>query len=248
MLKLLENKFNVVCIILARGGSKSIPRKNLIDFCGKPLLVWSIGQALGSRYIKSVFVSSDSNEILCFAKKAGAGVILRPKQIAGDRASSEDALLHALVEVERRQQEKISIVVFLQATSPLRTPEDIDQAIEVFISKKADSLFSATRLEDFCLWQRNGQQWKSLNFDYRNRGRRQERDPLFLENGSIYIFKPNALRQLGNRLGGKITVYLMPFWKSYEIDEPSDVELCRYFMMNKILNCLKASKTRKVNK
>lgn len=237
--KLLKN--NVVCIIPARGGSKAIPRKNLIDFCGKPLLVWSIEQALGSRYIKSVFVSSDSDDILSIARKAGAGAILRPKKIAGDRALSEDALLHALGKIERCQHKKTAIVVFLQATSPLRTSEDIDCAIRMFISKKADSLFSAARLEDFCIWQRNGQEWGSVNFDYRNRGRRQERDPLFLENGSIYIFRPAILRRLHNRLGGKIAVYPMPFWKSYEIDEARDVELCRYFMMKKILNSLKGA-------
>ncbi len=226
---------NIVAIIPARGGSKVIPRKNLIDFCGKPLLVWSIQQARQSRSISSVFVSSDSDEILSVAQKAGAKAILRPKAIAGDKASSEDALLHALDEIEAGQRKKVDLMVFLQATSPLRTSGDIDGAIKALISQKADSLFSAAVLGDFCLWKKKGSKLESLTFDYRNRGRRQERDPLFLENGSIYVFKPSVLRKSRNRLGGKIAAYVMPFWQSYEIDEMPDVELCGYFMKKKIL-------------
>jgi len=226
---------NIAAIIPARGGSKAIPRKNLLDFCGKPLMVWSIQQARGSRYVDSVFVSSDDSKILTVAQKAGAKPILRPKKLAGDKSSAEDALLHALDKIERCQQKKVDAVVFLQATSPLRTSKDIDQAIGTFISEKADSLFSVSALADCCLWQKNGRKLESLAYDYRNRGRRQDRKPLFLENGSIYIFKPRVLRRFRNRLGGKIVMHFMPIWQSHEIDEPDDVELCRYYMTKNIL-------------
>jgi CMP-N,N'-diacetyllegionaminic acid synthase len=226
---------NIVAVIPARGGSKGIPRKNLIDFCGKPLLVWSIQQAKGSRHVREVFVSSDDAGILAVAAKAGAGTIVRPKNISGDKASSEAALLHALKEIEQRQGKPVDLLVFLQATSPLRTSADIDGAVAALIAQKADSLFSASRLEDFCLWQKKGAGFDSVTFDYRNRGRRQDREPLFLENGSIYVFKPAILARFGNRLGGKIATYLMPFWQSQEIDEPGDLELCRYYMTHKIL-------------
>ena len=167
---------NIVAIIPARGGSKAIPRKNLINFCGKPLMLWSIEQARHSRYINNVFVSSDNDEILSVARKAGAGAIIRPKRIAGDKSSSDDALLHALDKIEGSQNEKVDLIVFLQATSPLRLPEDIDQAIKMLIVKKADSLFSAAKLEDFCLWKESRGKLESMTYDHLNRGRRQERN------------------------------------------------------------------------
>ena len=233
---------NVVAIIPARGGSKAIPRKNLMDFCGKPLITWSIRQAKGSRHVNDVFVSSDDPNILAVARKSGASPIARPKALAGDKSSSEEALMHALGEIEQCRKGKVDLVVFLQATSPLRTSGDIDRAIETFFFEKADSLFSVSIVKDCCLWEKDGRKWKSMTYDYRHRGRRQDRKLLFLENGSIYLFKPETLRRFGNRLGGKISIYAMPSWQSQEIDEPADVELCRYYMKKNILRDLKRTK------
>ena len=226
---------DVIAIIPARSGSKSIPKKNIIDFCGKPLIAWSIAQALHSEFIKEVFVSSDDREILKVASGCYAKLIARPKKLATDVSSAEDALLHAIGYVQRSKKEKIDIVVFLQATSPIRTNKDIDNAIKFFVSKKADSLFSAALLEDFCTWQIKGNRYNSITYDYKNRGRRQDRKPYYLENGSIYIFKPEILKKYKNRLGGKIVTYPMPLWQSYEIDSYEDLEICEYFMRNKIL-------------
>lgn len=220
-----QNK-RIVAIIPARGGSKGIPKKNIMDFCGKPLIAWTIQQALGSAYIDEVYVSSDDADILRISKKFGAKGIVRPRSLARDTSSTEDALIHALSSISG----DVSIVVFLQATSPLRTASDIDKAIETFFSKKADSLFSAALLDDCCLWKKNNRKLESFSFDYKNRGRRQEREPLFLENGSIYIFKPGVLKKYHNRLGGSIACYIMDYWKSYEIDKKEDLEICRYYM------------------
>lgn len=93
---MLKNKLNTIAIIPARGGSKGIPGKNLLPFCGKPLLAWSIEQALSSKYIKSVYVSSDDDEILEVAESYGAIGIKRPKELATDTSTSEEALLHTL--------------------------------------------------------------------------------------------------------------------------------------------------------
>lgn len=225
----------IVAIIPARGGSKTIPKKNIVDFCGKPLIVWSIEEALRSSYISSVYVSSDDEAILAIAKKSAAEIIHRPKNIARDRSSTEDVLRHAIGHIEKGLKGKLDTLVLLQATSPLRTKGDIDKAVKAFISQKADSLFSAALLEDFCCWEIKGGRYSSVTFDYKNRGRRQDRKPYYLENGSIYIFKREILMRYKNRLGGKMTTYVMPLWKSYEIDKPEDLKICEYFMKNRIL-------------
>lgn len=229
----IATKGNIVAIIPARGGSKSIPMKNIMDFCGKPLIAWSIEQAGGSKYIHDVYVSTDDEEIARVSRQYGAKIILRPQELATDTSSSEEAMVHAISELEKNGA--IDIVVFLQATSPLREAGDLDKAIEDFFAKKADSLFSATILEDFCIWGKEGDSLTSITFDYKNRGRRQERKPCYLENGSIYIFKPEIIKHYNNRLGGNITFYAMPLWKSYEIDNIEDLETCEYYMQKKIL-------------
>jgi len=228
-------KHNTIALIPARGGSKSIPGKNLVDFCGRPLLYWTIAQAQASRFIRQVFVTSDSEEILDFSRCLGAGAIKRPLEFASDEASSESALSHAISFLEAACVPDIGQVVFLQATSPLRENKDIDEALGLFNSKKADSLFSGSVVDDCCLWKNSGAKLKSITYDYRNRGRRQEREPYLLENGSIYIFKPAVLRKFKNRLGGKIVFYPMPPWKSFEIDKKEDMDICAFFMKNNIL-------------
>lgn len=224
-----------VAIILARGGSKGIPHKNLIDFAGKPLLAWSILQALEAETVGAVFVSSDSEVILDVAVKYGARAIRRPREFATDTATSESALLHALDVVTAELGAEPARIVFLQATSPLREPADIDSAVVAFISQDADSLFSDAVLDDFCAWHEEDGVLKGKTFDPFNRGRRQDRKPLYLENGSIYVFRPSLLREKGNRLGGRIARYSMPYWKSFEIDTVENIELCEYFFRKYLL-------------
>ena len=118
---------NIVAIIPARGGSKGILNKNIIDFCGKPLIAWTIEQCLYSKYISDVWVTSDSQEILNIAEKYGAKTIKRPDSISGDLASSEAAWMHAIEIIQR--DSKIDLVFAPQVTSPLREIQDIDNAI-----------------------------------------------------------------------------------------------------------------------
>lgn len=212
---------NIVGIIPARGGSKSIKNKNIISFCGKPLINWSI-DALKCNVINSIYVTTDDWDIANIAGGNGAKIILRPKELATDTATTESALFHALSVIP----EPIDYVVFLQATSPVRTKEDIMKSVALIQEEQSDSLFSATQLTDACIWDDDN----SITYNYKNRGRRQDRKPLYLENGSIYIFRPEILKIYQNRLGGKISKYFMPMWKSFEIDEPEDIELCETFM------------------
>ena len=226
---------NIVCIIPARGNSKEIIDKNIINFCGKPLIAWSIEQALASNHINSVYVSSDSDKILNVSIKYGAKEIKRPDILAQDESSSEEALVHAINEIEQSDSNKIDLVVFLQGTSPLRSLEDIDEAINLFIKNNLDSLFSACDLKDLMVWKNVDSKLTSINYDYKNRERRQDMQKQYGENGSIYLFKPKIIRESKNRLGGKIGTYVMDAWKIHEIDNKEDIGICEYFMNTKEL-------------
>ena len=226
---------NIVTIIPARGGSKSIPKKNTMDFCGKPLIAWSIEQAIGCAGINNVYVSTDNPEIAAVSKTYGAKVLIRPDEFATDTASSEQALIDAVDQIVRKDKENIDVVVFLQATSPLRETSDIEGALQKFIDEQADSLFSGAVLDDFLIWHKVNGRLVSINYDYKDRGLRQNREKQYVENGSIYIFKPEILRRENNRLGGKIILYEMDFWKTYEIDTYDDIEICQYYMKSKLL-------------
>ena len=236
MIQIMESKSNkkIIAIIPARGGSKGIPKKNIVNFCGKPLISWTILAAKKSKKISAVYVSTDSKEISDISEKYGAEVIYRPKKISGDSSSSEEALKHAIEEIYKKNSEKIDYVVFLQATSPLRETADIDNAIQKIISEKADSLFSGAELGDFYVWKKMKNCVDSLNYDYKNRKRRQDFENQFVENGSIYIFKPETLFKYNNRLGGKIAISDMDLWKSFEIDDMQGLEFCRLLFKTKI--------------
>ena len=218
-MEMMEKK--CIAIIPARGGSKGIKNKNLAEFAGKPLLVWSIEQALASGSVSQVYVSSESDEILKVSRENGAQTVRRPPSISIDTSSSESALLHALEEI----REEPDYIVFLQATSPLRKPEDIHRAVRRAVSEGADSLFSAVQTH-FNYWRFSGGEIESESYDYRDRRRRQEIDSQYVENGSIYVLKPEILKRFHNRLGGKKTIYEMEFWQVFEIDTPEDLEFC----------------------
>lgn len=228
---------NIVAIIPARGGSKGIVNKNLIDFCGQPLLAWSILQAQQSTFISEVYVTSDDPAILNVASSYAAQAIQRPAELATDTASSEAALKHALETITGEQGKEPDLIVFLQATSPLREAVDIDNAIQTLLDSDADSLFSAAVLDDLCVWkqdERNG--LEGVTYNPNNRGQRQTRAPLYLENGSIYVFKPSILRACNNRLGGQIEKSIMAYWKSHEIDNYDDIQLCAYYFTQNLLS------------
>jgi len=212
----------ILAFIPARGGSKGIPNKNIKIFNGKPLIEWTIKSALKSKLIDKVIVSSDSKKILSLSKKIGANVILRPKNISGDFATTESSIMHYI----KNTKEYFDIIVLLSPTSPLRKKGDIDNAIKEFQSKKLDSCFSASILLDFLIWKLNKKKkFESINYDFRNRGTRQRRELNYVENGSIYVFKTKLIKHHNNRIAGKIGMYLMNFWQSFEIDKKEDWKL-----------------------
>ncbi len=218
-------------IILARGGSKGILNKNIIDFCGKPLLAWTILQASAVNYVTDVWVSSDSKKILDIASKYGAKPILRPGAISGDRDTSESAWIHALNQIEVIVKRPADYVLLPQVTSPLRRDDDFTLGIEKIIKNKADSLLSVAEIEDHFIWEKDVfEKFISVNYDYQDRNLRQQIKTRYLENGSFYIVKPEILRKFNNRLGGKIATHIMGQYKAFQIDNIEDVRLCSVIM------------------
>ena len=218
-----------LAVIAARGGSKGIPHKNLLDLCGKPLLAWTVQQARAARGVDVVAVSSDSDQILAAAEAAGAVGVRRPDDISGDLASSESAWLNALDAIDARMG-RFERVVALQATSPIRESSDIDKALETFDREHLDSLLSVCEVEDYFNWRIGAHGPEPINYDFRNRRMRQQIETRYLENGSFYVLIPSLLREQSNRLGGKIGFHVMERHKMFQIDRPEDVTLCAAIM------------------
>ena len=222
----------VLAVIPARGGSKGIPGKNILQLAGKPLVAYSIEQALATRTVSRVVVSTDSEEIAAVALAYGAEVVDRPDTISGDEASSELALLHCLEHLAANDGYAPDLVVFLQATSPLREASDIDAAVDALIEEGADSLFSAFPLHTF-VWRVGDSGPAPFNYDPARRPRRQECPEDLAESGSIYVFRPWVLKECGSRVGGRVAVYRMSAWDSAQIDEPEDVPVVEFLLKSR---------------
>ena len=221
-------------VILARGGSKSLPNKNIIDFCGKPLIAWTIENCQQGGEGK-VYISSDNEQILKVGECYGATPIERPAEISGDDATSEAGWLHALNEIEKKEGAP-DWVLAPQVTSPLRTADDIRRGIKIAFSQDYDSLFSCSIAEDLFFWEKKPHGLESINYDWRRRKRRQDFQKQYIENGSFYIFKPDVLRDNNNRFGKNIGLVEMEFWKMFEIDSHEDLRMCSALMKEFIID------------
>lgn len=213
----------VLAIIPARGGSKGIPGKNIKSIAGKPLIAWSIEQALSSQGVSRVVVSTDCPDIADIARHWGAEVpFLRPAELAVDTAATEPSLIHALAWLEEHEHYVPSEVLLLQATSPVRDRGQIDAALAKFYASQADSLLSVCPFWHF-LWR--GRDKPQAEYDFEHRPRRQDipaSDIRFKENGSLYISKRAGLLQHQNRLFGDIALFEMSDLESFEIDTLED--------------------------
>lgn len=215
---------NIVAIIPARGGSKGIPKKNLINFRGKPLIQWSIEAALQSKYITDVVISSDSDEILSESKKNDKVITLkRPSFLAQDQSRTEPVLLHALENLEK----KYNYLILLQPTSPLRTAEDIDKAFEKIFEAKTDTLISVTSL-DFHPFKtftisNSGYLKGIINNDYPFFSR-QQLPKTYKANGAIYIIETNIFINNKSLITEQTIPFEMSNEKSLDIDTLDDLK------------------------
>ena len=214
------NKKNIIVIIPARGGSKGIPNKNIVNFIDKPLLIHSIDYAKESKLISKIYVSTDSIEIAEIASNNNVDVIDRPKSISGDNDTTESAIFHFLDILN----DKPDVIVLLQPTSPLRPEKSLDKALEKFIEKEYDSLLSISPTHRFFWSIENDKTIPHYNF--LKRPRRQDMKSLdikFIENGSLYIFTYQSFMKNKNRLGGKIGHIIFKEEYSHEIDSSQDL-------------------------
>jgi YrbI family 3-deoxy-D-manno-octulosonate 8-phosphate phosphatase len=217
---------SVLAIIPARGGSKGIPGKNLQRVGGVSLVARAVGAALASSCIDRVVVSTDDGAIADAARAAGAAIVLRPSELAGDTASSEAALLHALDNAVLDAGETIDIVVFLQATSPFIDPTDLDFAVGRVRDGASDVVFAATETHSF-LWAETSEGAVGINHDASTRPRRQDREAQFEETGAFYVMRAAGFRAAGHRFFGRVEVALVDRSRAIEIDTPEELAIAR---------------------
>ncbi|MFJ2470235.1 cytidylyltransferase domain-containing protein [Glutamicibacter sp. NPDC087583] len=215
------NQPNAMAIIPARGGSKGIRLKNLREIGGKSLLGRAIESARSAAAVSDVVVSTDHEQIKAEALRYGARVIDRPADIAGDTASSESVVLHALANAESQPE----ITVFIQCTSPFIDPEDLDAAIAAVSSKRADVSFAAVADHGFH-WGLDPQgEAVAVGHDKLHRPRRQDREPRFRETGAFYVMDTRGFREAGHRFFGKVRVHEVPAEHGIDIDTEADLLL-----------------------
>ncbi len=213
-------------IIPARGGSKGVPRKNLRRVGGVPLIGRAIAAALAADRIDRVVVSTDDDEITAVAEEWGAQVVRRPAEIAGDTASSESALLHALG-VLGEDGVDVGVIAFLQATSPFIDPRALDDGIRLVSEGEFDSVFSAIETYGF-LWRRESDgSADGLNHDKALRPRRQDREPHYLETGAFYVMDAAGFRSAAHRFFGRVGLVEVDESTAIEIDTLAELEIAR---------------------
>ena len=233
-------KKNILAITLARGGSKSIKNKNIINILGKPLIYYTIREAKRSKLISDYVVSTDNKIIAETAKKYGAKTpFIRPKNISKDNSTSVDALVHAVKFMEKKNKIKYDFVIELMCTNPLKTYTDIDKVIKILIKKNPDTCIAVNRVYD----NHPARVKKIINgriVDFvvkeKPESRRQDLKPkAFVRSGAIYGIKRDYLINKKRRYGSKKSLaYVLAESKACNIDEPKDILIAQYLLKNAI--------------
>ena len=208
---------NIVTIIPARGGSKGIVKKNIIDINGKPLLYYSVNASLNSN-VNSTYVCTENDEIRDVAVRLGSKVLMRPSNLADDVIMPDPTLLYFASLVE------FDILVFIQPTSPLIKKEYINEGIEMIKSGNYDSVFTVTEEHWTPRW---NNKIEPIEWDIENRPRRQDMPLNFIENGMMYITKRETLLKTKIRYGGAMGFVKIPLQQSFQLDSKEDLDLIR---------------------
>lgn len=223
------NDKKVLALIPARGGSKGIRRKNLIELCGRPLVGWPIGAALGSKYIDTVAVSTEDYEIAAKSRELGAEVpFVRPIELASDTATSASVILHAL-DFFKASGKEFDYLVLLEPTSPLTESWDVDAALEKLdlAGKLADSIIGVSKLINahpaFSVSINSRGLVSPYLSDFSSAGRRQDIKELYFLDGSLYISDTAAFIAKKTFYHERTLAHVMPKWKSFEIDDMVDL-------------------------
>lgn len=213
----------VLALITARGGSKGLPRKNVLPAAGKPLIAWTVHAALAANAVGKVALSTDDDEIMEAAATAGCDIpFRRPAELASDQTSSIDVVFHALKELPGYE-----FIVLLQPTSPLRTGADIDAAFQLMISHNAPACVSVTEVDQSPYWMYkvdDNDRLSGLLPPLTGATRRQDLPPVYTLNGAIYIAKVEWLLQSRSFLGPETIAYKMPKSRSIDIDDAHDFQ------------------------
>jgi len=218
-----------LAIIPARGGSKRLPKKNILPLAGKPLITWTIEAAKKSKYIDKIVVSSDDDEILKIAQNHSVKTLKRTKKLASDTATSIDVVKNIITHYPQ-----YDFIILLQPTSPFRTNQHIDEAIETLINKQADAIISVCETEHSPLWcntlKKNGSMSHFLNNKLLNK-RSQDLEKFYRLNGAIYIINTKKLLQKNSFfLEKNIYAYIMPQETSIDIDTNLDFQFAEFLM------------------
>lgn len=232
----MENKYlgNTVAFIPLRGGSKSIPHKNIKLIKGRPLVYWTLDAATNCEAIDKVIVSTDDEKIKNVVKSYCSDKVLiidRSEAVSTDVASTESVML------EFAENYDFKNILLIQATSPLLTKEDLYKGVIKFNEEDIDSVLSVVRQKRF-IW-KTGETTRPVNYNLLDRPRRQEFDGFLVENGAVYITSKNKLLQSQTRISGNIAYFEMADSSYYEIDEPSDWTIVETLLESKVSKDLK---------
>lgn len=221
----------VIAFIPVRGGSKSIPLKNIKPFCGKPLVCWNIEALEACPEVDEVIVATDSDDIWNTVESRNykkTTLYRRSAENACDTATTESVMLEY---IHYANLDAENIFMLVQATSPLTETKHFTEALQMYAKGEHDSIITCVRNYRF-FWNEDG---TSMNYDYMNRPRRQNFNGMLMENGAFYINTVGNILSNGNRLGGKIGIYEMPEYTATEIDEPDDWIILENLMRKHIL-------------
>tara|TARA_B100001063_G_C16776848_1_gene566272 strand:+ start:1341 stop:2018 length:678 start_codon:yes stop_codon:yes gene_type:complete len=219
-------KIKYIAIITARKNSERVKNKNLKIIKKKPLLQYSLTAIKKSKKIQHGFITSDCDKMIKLAFRNKIFTIKRPPNLALAKSTSEDTLKHAIYYIIEKYKFFPQNIVFVQPTSPLMNSNDLDKGIEKYSKTKADSLFSSYKAK-YYIWKKNKKKLISFTYNHKKRTGTKKFKDLIVENGAYFIFKTKKFLKTKNRLFGKIETYVMPKYRSFEIDYNEDVEFLK---------------------